>query len=152
MTDPQLPSAHLLARFGDAHRTGAAPLKHRPDGMDDATVDALGRLSAALETAEDARGHLYAFHRLSGRADLDLQDAVEALRAAGHRELAETIDRVMTGRNVAGDHWTFELVEDYESNYLTPFRAAEQAAREELGAPLHLFEAEMKSREQQPRG
>jgi hypothetical protein len=52
--------------------------------MDDATVDALGRLSAALETAEDARGHLYAFHRLSGRADLDLDDAIAALRAAEH--------------------------------------------------------------------
>jgi hypothetical protein len=152
MTEPSQPLADLLARFGSAHRTGAAPLKRRPDGMDDATVDALGRLSAALETAEDARGHLYAFHRLSGRADLDLQDALEALRSAGHRALADTIDIVMTGRNVVDDHWTFELVEGYEANYLAPFRAAEETARTMLGAPQHLFEAEMKSREQQPRG
>jgi hypothetical protein len=151
MTDPQEPLGALRTRFGSAHRTGAPPLKQRPDGMDDATVDALGRLSAALETAEDARGHLYAFHRLSGRADLDLQDALDALRRAGHRSLADTIDTVMTGRNVVGDHWTFELVEGYETNYVTPFRAAEAAARNELGAPWHLFEAEMKAREQQPR-
>lgn len=144
-------ATELEARFGSAHRTGRPPLRERPAGMDDATVDALGQLSAALETAEDARGNLYAFHRLSGRADLDLQAALEALRGAGHQELADTIDKVMTGRNVVGDHWTFELVEDYDASYLTPFRAVERAAREALDAPPHLFEAEMKAREQQPR-
>lgn len=40
---------------------------HRvPDGVDDATVEALGRLSEALETVERARGCLYAFHQLTG--------------------------------------------------------------------------------------
>jgi len=59
---------------------------------------------------------------------------------------------VMTGRNVVGDRWTFELVEDYDANYVTPFRAAEQAARDVTGAPLHLAEAEMKASEQDDRG
>lgn len=139
--------ADLESRFG----TGAPrpTVDHqRPAGMDDATVDALGRLSAAMETAEDARGHLYAFHRLSGRADLDLQDAVAALRAAGHQELADTVDTVMTGRNVIADRWTFEIVEDYDANYITPFRAAEHVARAQFDAPPHLAEAEMKAREQ----
>jgi hypothetical protein len=119
--------------------------------MDDATVDALGKLSAALETAEDARGHLYAFHRLSGRADLDLQSALEALRTAGHGSVADRIDQVLVGRDVIADRWTFELVEDYDANYLSAFRAAERAARDEFGAPQHLFEAAMKAREQSPR-
>ena len=35
----------------------------RPPGVGDATVAALGKLSEALECVEDARGHLYAFHR-----------------------------------------------------------------------------------------
>lgn len=38
----------------------------RPDGTDDATVAAVGKLSEALEKVEEARGHLYAFHRLCG--------------------------------------------------------------------------------------
>ena len=144
--------ADLEVRFGSAHRNGRPSIRERPENMDDATVTALGKLSAALETAEDARGNLYAFHRLSGRADLDLQAALRALREAGHDDVADTIDTVMTGRNVVGDRWTFELVEDYDANYVTPFRAAEQAARDVTGAPLHLAEAEMKASEQDDRG
>ena len=53
----------------------------RPEGVDDATVEALGKLSEALEAVEAARGHLYAFHRLSGTADLTLGDAVQQLGA-----------------------------------------------------------------------
>ena len=33
------------------------------------TVDAVGKASEALEYVERARGHLYAFHQLIGRAD-----------------------------------------------------------------------------------
>lgn len=148
MTTNEDALAEVAARYGTAPRDGRPPVKTRPDGMTDATVEALGKLSAALETAEDARGHLYAFHRLSGRADLDLQGAVQSLRDAGHGALADSVDLVMRGRNVIGDHWTFELVEAYDADYMSPFRAVEQAAREALGVPTHLFEAEMKAREQ----
>lgn len=136
----------LEARFG--RRVGNVAVRKRPPGMSDDTVSALGKLSAALETAEDARGHLYSFHRLCGSADLALQDAVAALRAAGHGRLADTIATVMVGRDVVGDRWSFEIVEDYDANYLEAFRAAEQTAREALNAPRHLAEAEMKVREQ----
>ena len=54
----------------------------RPD-LDDTTVEGLGKLSEALETVEQARGLLYGFHQLTGKADLLLQDAVELLREAG---------------------------------------------------------------------
>jgi len=47
----------------------------RPDGVTDATVEALGRLSEALEAVEIARGRLYAFHRMSGTADRTLGEA-----------------------------------------------------------------------------
>jgi hypothetical protein len=139
----------LRRQFGTARRPDRAPAYARPDGVDDATVEALGKLSAALEVAEDARGHLYAFHRLSGRADLDLQSAVEALRAAGHNEVADAVSDVVVGRDVVDGRWTFQLVEDYDANYLDAFRAAERAARDAVGGlPPHLFEAEMKHREQ----
>jgi hypothetical protein len=144
----QIALDELLARFGPAHRSGGAPVRERPRGLDDATVGALGRLSAALETAEDARGHLYTFHRLSGRADLDLQDALDAFRAAGHEALADRVGEVLVGRNVITGRWTFEIVEDYDANYIAAFRAAEQAARSAFGAEPHLAEADMKADEQ----
>lgn len=62
-----------------------------PDQYDQATVDAVGKITEALETIERARGHLYTFHQLTGTADFQLGDAVEQLRAAGHTELAAEI-------------------------------------------------------------
>jgi hypothetical protein len=122
----------------------------RPD-LDDATVEALGKLSEALEVVEHARGLLYGFHRLTGTADLALQEAVGLLREAGHAELADDIDRDLVGRNVIADRWTFQIVEDYDANYWTTFRAFDERARTELsGGDRHVFEARMKQRERTP--
>ena len=116
----------------------------RPD-LDDATVDALGKLSEALEVVEHVRGHLYAFHRLTGTADLALGDAVDLLREAGHTELAERIDTELVGRNVLRGRWTFQVVEEYDDGYYATFKSLEELARNELvGGRRHLFEAEMK--------
>jgi hypothetical protein len=46
----------------------------RPEGVPDDAVRAAGTLSEALEYLERARGHLYSFHQLIGRADLLLDD------------------------------------------------------------------------------
>ena len=56
------------------------PEHTRPDGVSDATIEALGKISEALEAVEAARGFLYSFHRLSGTADLTLGEGVEELR------------------------------------------------------------------------
>jgi hypothetical protein len=122
-----------------------APQHRRPAGVGDATVEALGKLSEAFEVIEDARGHLYAFHRLTGTADLTLGEAVDQLRAAGHGELADEIDAELVGRNVLEGRWTFQLVEEYDDGYYATFRRLEQHARDRLvGGRRHLFEAEMK--------
>lgn len=124
--------------------------RSRPD-LDEPTVTALGKLSEALETVEQARGQLYAFHQHSGRADLLLQDAVALLRAAGHGRLADDLDRDLVGRNVLADRWTFQLVEDYDAGYWAVFRAFEERAREELAdGDRHVLEARMKQRERTP--
>ncbi len=121
------------------------PEHQRPDGVSDATVSALGKLSEALEAVEAARGHLYAFHRLCGTADLTLGEAVEELRDAGHTELADRIDEVLVGRNIIEGRWSFQLVEEYDDTYYAAFRELEQHARDELvQGRRHLFEAEMK--------
>jgi hypothetical protein len=122
-----------------------APEHRRPEGVDDATIEALGKLSEAFEVVEDARGHLYGFHRLTGTADLALGEAVDMLRAAGHAALADRIDRILVGRNVIKDRWTFQIVEDYDDGYYSVFKELEQQARDELvHGRRHLYEAEMK--------
>jgi hypothetical protein len=121
--------------------------RSRPD-LDDDTVAALGKLSESLETVEQARGLLYGFHQLTGKADLLLQDAVAGFRDAGHTELADDLERDLVGRNVIADRWTFQVVEDYDASYWTTFRAFDERAREELAdGDRHVLEARMKQRE-----
>lgn len=121
------------------------PEHRRPDGVDDATVEALGKVSEALEAVEVARGHLYAFHRLSGTADLTLGEGVDGLREAGHAELADLIQRELVGRNVLQGRWTFQVVEEYDDGYYATFQRLEEQARTELvEGRRHLYEAEMK--------
>ena len=113
--------------------------------MDEKTVEAIGRITEALETTERARGHLYSFHQLTGSADLQLGEGCDLLREAGHVELAERIERDLVGRNVIPDHWTFQIMEEYDDTYWSVFRAFEREAREALtDGQRHLHEAGMK--------
>ncbi|MFI2367746.1 hypothetical protein [Streptomyces sp. NPDC018833] len=126
---------------------GPDPQHQRPPGVCDTTVEALGILSKSLETTERARGHLYAFHQLTGRADLGLDDAVRLLREAGHHREADLVEREILGRNVIPGHWTYQIVEAYNATYYRPFAAVELEVRDRLAAGRdHLYEAEMKER------
>jgi hypothetical protein len=119
----------------------------RPDGVDDLTVEAVGKLGEALETVERARGHLYTFHQLTGKADFALEEAVGKLREAGHTVLADRLERDLVGRNVLPGRWTFQIMEEYDETYWQPFRDLEQQVRTELTAGIpHLFESELKEK------
>ena len=119
----------------------------RPD-LDDATVEGLGKLSEALETVDQARGLLYGFHQLTGKADRLLQEAVDLLQKAGHSALADDLDRDLVGRNVIADRWTFQIVEDFDAHYWGVFRDFDARARDELAdGDRHVFEARMKQSE-----
>lgn len=124
-------------RQDDAHEA--------PPGVDDARVEAVGRLTEALETVERARGHLYSFHQLTGEADFKIGDAVDQLRAAGHTELADRLSTEIVGRNVLPGRWTFQIIEEYDDGYWEPLRAAERDVRDRLvGGKRHLAEARLK--------
>lgn len=117
----------------------------RPDGVDDATVEAVGKLSEAVEVVERARGHLYGFHQLMGTADLTMGHAADLLEAAGHAEAAGRVRTELVGRNVVHGRWTFQVVDEYDATYYEPVRAAERDLRDALvGGVPHLYEAEMK--------
>ncbi len=124
------------------------PDHQTPAEVTDDTVGALGKLSEALETCERARGHLYAFHQLTGSADIALGDAVQALRSAGHDSIATRIESELLGRNVVAGRWTFQVVEDYDDHYWSLFRELERSARDELADGVrHLYEARLKQSE-----
>ncbi|OJF11894.1 hypothetical protein [Couchioplanes caeruleus] len=119
----------------------------RPPGLDDATVEALGKLSEALEMVERVRGHLYSVHQLIGEADFKLDDAVELFERAGHPAVAQRIQHELIGRNVLPGRWTFQVVEEFDDGYYAEFRGIERDAREELAqGRRHLWEAELKER------
>ncbi|BCJ55612.1 hypothetical protein Asp14428_70870 [Actinoplanes sp. NBRC 14428] len=119
----------------------------RPEGVGDTTVEALGKLSEALEVVERVRGQLYTLHQLVGEADFKLDDAVELLGRAGHHDLAERIQHELIGRNVIGGRWTFQIVEEFDDGYYAEFRALEKDARDQLvQGRRHLYEAELKER------
>jgi hypothetical protein len=122
-----------------------ADKRTRPDGMDDATVEAVGAVSEALECVERARGELYSFHQLMGHADLLLGDACDKLRQSGHAEIADRLEDEVVGRNVLHGRWTFQIVEDFDDNYWSVFREHERRVRNELqDGTRHVFEAELK--------
>jgi hypothetical protein len=112
---------------------------------DDATLDAVGKVTEALETIERARGHLYAFHQQTGWADLIFGDAVDRLEKAGHTAWAARIREELIGLNVLPDRWTFQVVEDYDYGYYRTCRDLERDLLAEFtGGRRHLQEQQMK--------
>ena len=131
--------------------TSTDPDHERPEGVSDATVEALGKLSAALDHVEDARGHLYAFHRLCGSAESTLEEATAMIRAAGHDDIADSLDTGVLGRNPLPGMWSFQMVEAYDDGYYAEAKAVQQRAIDELvEGRRHLFEAEMKELRRTP--
>ena len=115
------------------------------DQPDDLTVQALGKLSEALETVERVRGHLYSMHQLTGTADFQLDQAVSLFMQAGHPKVAQRIQRELIGRNVIPGHWTYQIVEAFDEGYYADFRTVEKDARDELAqGRRHLYEARLK--------
>jgi hypothetical protein len=91
--------------------------------VDTATVDAVGKASEALEYVERARGHLYAFHQLIGRADFLFEQSALGLAAAGRHAEAASLWRNLVGRDVLEGRWTFQVVEGFDDDYYDAARA-----------------------------
>jgi hypothetical protein len=121
-----------------------------PEGVSAETIEGVGKLSEAFEYIERAKGHLYSFHQLMGRADFLVGDAAELLRKAGHAEFAERLEQELVGRNVLDGRWTFQIVEEFDDTYYEFFRGLERESRELTGGIRHLHEARMKEQRRSP--
>lgn len=111
------------------------------------TVDAVGKATEALEYVERARGHLYAFHQLIGRADFLFEESACRLAAAGHSEQAASLWRNVVGRDVLEGRWTFEIVEGFDDDYYRSTQSEVVALEQSLvGGRRHAHEEEMRQR------
>jgi hypothetical protein len=90
---------------------------------DTGTVDAVGKASEALEYVERARGHLYAFHQLIGRADALFEESARGLAAQGHGADAASLWRNVVGRDVLEGRWTYQIVEGFDDDYYSVARS-----------------------------
>ncbi|WP_326837109.1 hypothetical protein VSH64_19770 [Amycolatopsis rhabdoformis] len=117
---------------------------------DRATLEAVGKITEALETVEIARGHLYAFHQLTGSADEKLGQGIALLRDAGHAEHADRLAEHLLGRNVLHGRWTFQIVEEYDATYYREFHDHETRVRELTRGVRHLAEARVKRENRTP--
>jgi hypothetical protein len=123
----------------------SAPPPDRPIDIDLATVAAVGKASEALEWVERARGHLYAFHQMIGRADFFFGDAVDMLREAGHDAAAARFDVDVVGRNVLDGRWTFQVVDEFDELYYGPVVDAVRGIERELAeGHRHVYESWLK--------
>jgi hypothetical protein len=114
---------------------------------DPATIDAVGKATEALEYVERARGHLYAFHQLIGRADFLFEESAVRLAQAGHREDAASLWRTVVGRDVLEGRWTFEIVERFDDDYYDTARSeVTQLERRLVGARRHAHEQALRDR------
>jgi len=126
-------------------------LDRRPAGTTDAAVQAAGVMSETLEVVEELRGHLYALHRLTGKADFKLDDAVRLLREAHADDLADEVATDLLGRNVLAGRWTFQVVEEYDDGYYATLRDLEKRVRDRLvSGRRHVAEAELKAARRTP--
>jgi hypothetical protein len=117
----------------------------------DQVIDAVGRASEALEYVERARGHLYAMHQLTGRADFLFEEAAQLLRDAGEVTHADHLDSHVVGRNVLDGRWTFQVVDEYDDLYYSVVREAVRRLEEHFhGGERHVYEARMKERRRTP--
>ena len=114
---------------------------------DPETVDAVGKASEALEYVERARGHLYAFHQLIGRADFLFEESARWLAQLGHRDQAASLWHNLVGRNVLENRWTFEIVERFDDDYYDAARSEVIRLEQSLvGGRRHAHEEALRRR------
>jgi len=97
--------------------------------------EALHRIELAVEWLRRAHGNLVAFHHNTGHAMDHLAEAEQLLRAADCDGLADELrdDHLPLGVvRSNGERWSYDLLEDFESGFLSAVTGFEEAARREI--------------------
>jgi hypothetical protein len=105
------------------------------------------RVEVAVEWIERAFGALLDAHHEVGHAQGLMLEAAEALRDAGHPELAERARLGVAPLDAVAGRWTYQIVDEFRSHLLEPARAFDAEVRGALaGGVRHRAEALQKRR------
>ncbi|RKD95826.1 hypothetical protein [Halopiger aswanensis] len=118
-----------------------------PEELDltDAEEDALHDLQLGIEHVHRAYGTLLEFHHQLGHAMDRMSDAEDALREAGHEEWANRLRDDHLPAGAISDQWTFELVEEFSTEFLEDVDEFEATVRDELADGIdHVTERQQK--------
>ncbi|WP_254537170.1 hypothetical protein [Halomarina litorea] len=111
--------------------------------------EALHRAELSVEWLRRAHGHLVSFHHNTGHAMDHLAAAEELFREAGHEGLADALRDdllprgVVAERSEGGEHWSYDVLEDFEAGFLPSVVEFEATARDRLAdGRRHITERE----------
>ena len=109
-----------------------------PDDLElsDAERAALHECQVAIEYVHRAYGNLLTFHHNLGHAMDRMADAEEYLRETGHEEWADQLGNEHLPAGAIGDRWTYELVTEFEDDFLEAVTSFESDVREDLADGL----------------
>lgn len=120
-----------------------------PDDLElsDSEAVALHDLQLGIEYVHRAYGSLLEFHHQLGHAMDRMSDAEDDLRDAGHEEWANDLRDEHLPAGAISDQWTFELVEEFSTEFLEEVDAFESDVRDELADGIdHVTERRQKRR------
>ncbi len=120
-----------------------------PDDLElsDAELAALHDLQLGIEHVYRAYGTLLEFHHDLGHAMDRMASAEDELREAGHETWADELRDEHLPAGAISDQWTFELVEEFSTEFLEEVAAFEEGVRDELADGLdHVTERRQKRR------
>ncbi|UPV76219.1 hypothetical protein M0R89_08515 [Halorussus limi] len=100
-------------------------------------------MQVGIEHVRRGYGRLLDCHHQVGRGMDRFDAAREKLREAGHDDLADELRDRHLPAGAVGDRWTYELVEAFERDFLSPIAEFEASARERLAdGEKHVTERE----------
>jgi hypothetical protein len=105
---------------------------------------ALHQVELAGEWFERAFGTLLEAHHCTGRAQVILLQAADALDEAGRGELARHA-RTVAALDAVHGRWTYQMVDEFRSHMLDPVRELDSRVRSAIsGGVRHSYEANQK--------
>ena len=117
----------------------------RATGVPEQSLKAVHQIEVAAEWVERAFGSLLEAHHETGHAQELLLEAADALAEAGHDALARDA-RAVAARDAVHGRWTYQVVDQYRSHLLGPFRALDAEVRAQItGGVRHCHEARRKA-------
>lgn len=101
------------------------------------TLAAVRRVDAAVEWIEGAFGALLDAHHEVEHAEGLVLEAADALRAAGHDDLADRARDEVAPLGAVAARWTDQVIDELGAHLLKPVRAFDADVRERLaGVPV----------------